>query len=108
MATDRSPSRGVRAGLLALALATQHFAGQAQVQGRVQWRDDVLVLDRLQARNDRYEVLARLRLQGGQRQGDLYAKWRALSLGVEMQGTQRTFHPVRARAWYDSRPNYLK
>ena len=83
-------------------------AGQAQVQGRVQWRDDVLVLDRLQARNDRYEVLARLRLQGGQRQGDLYAKWRALSLGVEMQGTERTFHPVRARAWYDSRPNYLK
>lgn len=83
-------------------------AGQAQVQGRVQWRDDVLVLDRLQARNDRYEVLARLRLQGGQRQGDLYAKWRALSLGVEMQGTERTFHPVRARAWYDGRPNYLK
>jgi hypothetical protein len=83
-------------------------AGQAQVQGRVQWRDDVLVLDRVQARNDRYDVLARLRLQGPRRQGDLYAKWRALSVGVEMQGEQRTFHPVRAKAWYDGRPHYLK
>lgn len=83
-------------------------AGQVQVQGRVQWRDDVLVLDRMQASNDRYEMLARLRLQGSQRQGDLYAQWRALSVGVEMQGAQRKFHLVRARAWYEGRPHYLK
>ncbi len=83
-------------------------AGQAQVQGRIQWRDDVLVLDRMQAHNDRYEVLARMRLQGGQRQGDLYARWRALSMGVELQGAQRRLHVVRARSWYDGRPHYLK
>lgn len=83
-------------------------AGQARVQGRVQWRDDVLVLDRMQARNDRYDMLARLRLQGGQRQGDLYARWRALSVGVEVQGGQRKLHLIRARAWYDGRPHYLK
>jgi hypothetical protein len=83
-------------------------AGQAQVQGRVQWRDDVLVLDRMQARNDRYDLLARLRLQGGQRQGDLYARWRALSVGVEVQGSQRRLHLLRAKAWYDGRPHYLK
>ena len=83
-------------------------AGQAQVRGRVQWRDDVLVLDRMQASNDRYDMLARLRLQGGQRQGDLYARWRALSVGVEVQGTQHKLHLVRAKAWYDGRPDYLK
>lgn len=83
-------------------------AGQARVDGRVQWQDDVLVLDRLQARNDRYEMRARMRLQGARRQGDLYAKWRALSVGVELQGTQRKFHLVRAGAWYDGRPHYLE
>ena len=82
--------------------------GQAQVQGRVEWRDDVLILDRMQARNDRYDMLARLRLQGGQRQGDLYARWRALSVGMEVQGDQRKLHLVRAKAWYDGRPHYLK
>nr|WP_298132805.1 hypothetical protein [uncultured Pseudoxanthomonas sp.] len=83
-------------------------AGQARVQGRVQWRDDVLILDRMQARNDRYDMLARLRLQGDQRQGDLYARWRALSVGMEVQGPQRRLHLVRAKAWYDGRPHYLK
>jgi len=83
-------------------------AGQAQVQGRVEWRDDVLILDRMHARNDRYDMLARLRLQGGQREGDLYARWRALSVGMEVQGAQRTLHLVRAKAWYDGRPHYLK
>lgn len=83
-------------------------AGQAQVRGRLQWRDDLLVLDRMHARNDRYDMLARLRLQGGQRQGDLYARWRALSVGMEVQGTQRKLHLVRARDWYDGRPHYLK
>ena len=83
-------------------------AGQAQVRGRVQWRDDVLVLDRMQAHNDRYDMMARLRLQGAQRQGDLYARWRALSVGMEVQGSQRKLHLVRAKAWYDGRPHYLK
>jgi len=83
-------------------------AGQARVQGRVQWRDDVLILDRMRASNDRYDMLARLRLQGDQRQGDLYARWRALSVGMEVRGPQRTLHLVRAKAWYDGRPHYLK
>ncbi|MBD9478902.1 hypothetical protein [Pseudoxanthomonas sp. PXM02] len=82
-------------------------AGQARVRGRVQWRDDVLVLDRMQASNDRYDMLARLRLQGGQRQGDLYARWRALSIGMEVQGDRRKLHLVRARDWYEGRPHYL-
>lgn len=83
-------------------------AGQARVQGRVQWRDDVLVLDRMQARNDRYDMMARLRLQGAQRQGDLYARWRALSVGMEVQGAQHKLHVVRAKAWYEGRPHYLE
>lgn len=83
-------------------------AGEAQVRGRVQWRGDTLILDRMQARNDRYDMLARLRLQGERRQGDLYARWGALSVGMEMQGPERRLHLVRAKAWYDGRPDYVK
>jgi hypothetical protein len=83
-------------------------AGQAQVNGRVQWQDDVLVLDRMHANNDRFQLEARLRMQGKQRRGDLYASWKALSLGVELDGQQRRFHPVRARHWYDSRPPLIR
>ena len=34
--------------------------------------------------------------------------WRALSVGMEVQGDQRKLHLVRAKAWYDGRPHYLK
>lgn len=81
--------------------------GQAQVQGRVQWRDDDLVLDRLQARNDRFGLQARLRLRGTQRQGDLFASWGRLSMGMEVDGAQRRWHLLRARQWYESRPHLL-
>jgi len=83
-------------------------AGQAQADGRLQWRDDVLVLDRVRASNERFGVQARLRLQGQHRQGDLYAQWRALSMGVELDGANRRFHLVRAREWYEGRPSLLK
>lgn len=82
--------------------------GQAQVTGRVQWQDDVLVLDRMAAHNDRFEVMARLRMQGQQRRGDLFAQWRKLSIGVEMEDGQRKYHLVRARQWYEGRPDLLR
>ena len=82
-------------------------AGQAQVTGRVRWRGDTLVLDRIVASNDRFELMARMRLRGQQRNGNLYAKWRKLSVGVEMERPKNRFHLIRARQWYDSQPPLL-
>jgi hypothetical protein len=79
-------------------------AGQAQVQGRVQWRRDTLVLDRIDASNDRFDLQARLRLRGQNRNGSLYAKWGVLSLGVQADGAQNSFHLLRAKQWYDAQP----
>lgn len=83
-------------------------AGQARVDGRVQWQDDVLVLDRMQAHNDRFDLAARLRLQGKQRSGQLYAEWGVLSMGVEVHSGNRQFHLIRAKQWYLSQPNLLR
>lgn len=82
-------------------------AGEARVDGRWLWSGNALVLDRVRARNDRFQVDARMRMQGRQRQGDLYLKWGVLGLGVELQGQQRQFHLRNARAWYDGRPHLL-
>ena len=82
-------------------------AGQAQVTGRVRWRGDTLVLDRMNASNDRFDLMARMRLRGKQRNGSLYAKWGKLSLGVQMDSPKSRFHLIRARQWYDSQPALL-
>lgn len=83
-------------------------AGQAQVSGRVQWHDDQLVLDRMQAGNDRFTVLARLRLHGGHREGDLFANWGVLSAALETDDGKRDWHLIRARQWYDAQPPLLR
>ena len=77
-------------------------SGQAQVKGKVQWNNDTLLLDQIDASNQRFDLLARMRLRGKSRNGSLYAKWGPLSMGVEMDGTKSKFHPVRARQWYDA------
>lgn len=79
-------------------------AGQAQVQGRVQWQRDTLVLDRITANNDRFDLQARLRLRGQRRDGSLYAKWGVLSMAVQVDGPKNQFHLLRARQWYDAQP----
>lgn len=83
-------------------------AGEATVEGRWQWQGDALVLDRMHAANDRFQLDARLRLQGERRQGDLHAKWGVLGVGVELQGEQRKLHLRGAREWYDGRPDLLR
>ena len=77
-------------------------SGQAQVKGKVQWNNDTLLLDQVDASNQRFDLLARMRLRGQDRKGSLYAKWGPLSMGVEMDGAKSKFHPVRARQWYDA------
>ncbi len=83
-------------------------SGQAQVSANVQWRDDVLVLDRVEASNQRYDLKARLRLKGKSRVGSLYASWGVLSCAVAVNNGQRDFHMIRARQWYESQPNLLR
>jgi hypothetical protein len=78
--------------------------GETSVAGRVWWRDDTLILDQLQASNDRFEVLGQLQSRHKTRSGDLYARWGKLSMGLDLQGDERQFHVVGARKWYDSRP----
>lgn len=82
-------------------------AGPAQASGRVQWRRDTLVLDRLTAHNDRFDLFGRLRLKGQGRNGQLLAQWGKLNVGMEVQGTQRKLHLLRAREWYQAQPALL-
>jgi hypothetical protein len=79
--------------------------GEAVAEGRVQWRNKTLLLDPLAAHNDRFDVLARLRLREKQATGDLLAHWGAMTLGVELvPGKKKDMHVVNARKWYDSQP----
>src|SRR5690606_5563021 len=83
-------------------------AGRVDADGRWLWRGDTLVLDRVHARNDRFEVDARMRLRDGDRRGDLYAKWGVLGVGVELQGESHKLHLRKAREWYRGRPHLLR
>jgi hypothetical protein len=79
-------------------------AGEVQAEGRIGVHHGTLALDPFEASNERFDVLARLRLHEKQASGDLYARWGALSMGVELEGGKRQVHLVGARQWYDRRP----
>jgi hypothetical protein len=74
----------------------------------VYWQADTLVLDAVHASNDRYEVLARLRLADDDRRGQLFARSGVLSAGVDLQNGQRDLHLIRARDWFDAQPPLLR
>lgn len=82
--------------------------GEATVSGDWQWKGDALVLDRIHAANQRFQVDARLRLQGQHRQGELYARWGVLGVGLELGDGKPKLHLRGARAWYDSQPDLLE
>ncbi|RRN79111.1 hypothetical protein EIM50_10550 [Pseudoxanthomonas sp. SGD-10] len=82
-------------------------SGRAQASGRLRIRDQELVFDHVHASNDRIGLQARLRIAGGQPDGDLYARWGVLGMGVELQPGQRRLHLAGAREWYESRPALL-
>ena len=81
--------------------------GEADAEGRVRWDGQRLVLDDLKARNDRFDLDARLQLQQKQLSGDLFARWGLLSLGVDLDGQKKDFHLVNARKWFDAQPRLL-
>jgi hypothetical protein len=81
--------------------------GEAHVTSRVRAQRGEFVLDDLQASNKRIDLLARLRIADGKPNGDIYARWGILSLGVALANDQREFHLVHAGSWYQAQPPLL-
>jgi len=82
-------------------------AGQVQAHSRLRWQQGRLLLDGLQAENERLSLRARLDLLEQHKRGDLYLRWGVLAAGVELDGGQRQWHLVKAREWFDQRPALL-
>lgn len=82
-------------------------AGKVQATGRVVMRDKTLLFDRVEARNDRFEIKARLRIANARAKGDLFLRWGILGLGLELDEANREFHLLRASDWYNARPDLL-
>jgi hypothetical protein len=82
--------------------------GEATVSGEVGWSRKGLVLDDMIASNERFEVRARMRMHDQRREGSLYARWGALSLGAELNGENKDLHLIKARQWYDAQPQLLR
>ncbi|KAB7771079.1 hypothetical protein [Xanthomonas maliensis] len=82
-------------------------AGQVQANGRLRWRKQQLLIDDLQAENDRLSLRARLALEDAQRRGALYLRWGVLGVGVGLDDTQRQWHLAGARDWYQQQPALL-
>ncbi|MBX3691588.1 hypothetical protein [Dokdonella sp.] len=101
-------------GLL-LALYTRHRdypawvlglldAGRVDARGAVRIDGRRLLLDRVAANNNRFDVKARLHVDRANPRGDLLLGWRKLALGLELDGKRREFHLRRAREWFADRP----
>ncbi|SEL50201.1 hypothetical protein SAMN05428989_1791 [Pseudoxanthomonas sp. GM95] len=84
-------------------------AGNVQAKARVRWQRRDLVLEGIDASNDRFDLLGRFQLKDRAKpQGDLYARWGVLGTAVELRGGQHQFHVLGARRWYDAQAPYLK
>ncbi len=81
--------------------------GEAEVSTQLQLRGKSLVLDHLQAENQRFGLRSRLQLAEGQAQGDLLLRWGVLSLGVELADSERDYRLIGAKKWFDGRPDLL-
>lgn len=82
-------------------------SGEVTASGQVRWRREHLVVDDLQAENQRLSLRARLDLRHAKRRGDLYLRWGVLGAGIELDGERRQWHLAGARDWYDARPRLL-
>lgn len=84
-------------------------AGNVQARAKVRWQRRDLVLDRIDASNDRFDLLGRFQLRGQAKpQGDLYARWGVLGTAVELRGGSHRFHLVGAKRWYEAQSPYLQ
>lgn len=82
-------------------------AGQVNASTRLRWQAGHIVLDGLQAENERLSLHARLDLLDHNKRGDLYLRWGLLGAGIELDGKQRQWHLAGAREWFDARPALL-
>jgi len=82
-------------------------AGEVNASTRLRWQAGHIVLDGLQAENERLSLRARLDLLDRNKRGDLYLRWGLLGAGIELDGKQRQWHLAGAREWFDARPALL-
>lgn len=82
-------------------------AGETTVEGQVHLVEREVVIDRIVASNDRFDLQARLRLGEGKPSGDLYARWGVLGLGMELVRGERDMHVIGAKKWFEAQPDYL-
>jgi hypothetical protein len=81
------------------ALAIEDLTGSAHIQ----LGDELLHLPSFTLRGGKdYELLLRLRRKRAEYLGVLYARYGALSVGVELLGAQNKVHVLGARKWFDA------
>ena len=101
-------------GLL-LALFTRHSdyprwmlkladAGTLRATGDMRMLEKTLVFDSVEARNDRFQVKARMRVANAAPQGDLLVAWKLLKAGLKVNKGAHEFHLLRASEWYSAQP----
>jgi len=81
--------------------------GEVRAEGDLALDGNDVVLDHVVARNDRFELLARLHASAGRTRGDLYVHDGPLGLGVELRDGQRKLHVAGAREWFDAGSDLL-
>lgn len=82
-------------------------AGSVSASGMLRIDGRTLVFDRIEAKNDRFDVKARMRIAGKQPTGDLLLSWGVLSLGVEVDKGGADTRVIGAKKWYEERPHLL-
>ncbi|MCL7713837.1 hypothetical protein [Stenotrophomonas mori] len=82
-------------------------SGRVEATTALRWQPGHLLLEGLEAENARLSLKARLELLKQHKRGDLYLRWGVLGAAVELDGTQRHWHLLKAREWFQSRPPLL-
>lgn len=83
-------------------------AGSLRASGDMRMLEKILVFDSVEARNNRFEVKARMRVANAAPKGDLLIRWKMLKLGLEVEKGAHEFHLRRAEEWYSSRPRLIR
>ena len=83
-------------------------AGTIEASGTLRWRRDGIILDSLEAANQRLSMRARINIGEDHRKGVMYLHWGLLELGVQLQDDTRQWHLVDAREWYEAQPRWLR
>ncbi len=76
-------------------------AGEARLTTRFHFGGGAMTLDPLHARNNRFDVKARLRIADRQPLGHLLLGWGRLSLGLELARGARDWHLRKAAEWFE-------